>query len=100
MGYEYKIIVDLTPNQSLKLQNLILKQPLFSRKPYKENDFIEFRSSDNNNSDWMPNLYLLFETDGIYICNNSIAPIWHDLQLIKDYLESHDLSYRIIDYSD
>ncbi len=100
MGFEYKILVDLTPQQSLELQSLILEHPHFSRKPYKENDFIEFRHPDNDNPNSMPNLHLLFEADGIYICNNSITPIWNDLQIIKSYLEIHHLSYNIFDYSD
>jgi len=100
MSYEYKILVNLTPQQSLELQNLILKQPNFSRKPYLENDFIELRYPENSNPKELPTLYLLFETDGIYICNNSISSIWNDLQTIKSYLKEHHLSYSIFDYSD
>jgi len=100
MGFEYKILVDLTPQQSLKLQCLILEHPHFRQKPYAGNDFIEFRHPDNDNPNWMPNLYLLFETDGIYICHNSISSIWSDLQIIKNYLDIHHLSYHIFDYSD
>ena len=100
MGFEYKILVDLTAQQSSELQCLILEHPHFCRKPYAGNDFIEFRHPENNNPKWMPNLNLLFENDGIYICNNSITPIWNDLQMIRSYLENHDLTYRIFDYSD
>lgn len=100
MGFEYKILVDLTEQQSLELQCLILELPNFSRKPYEENNFIEFRHSDNVNLQWMPNLRLLFESDGIYICNHSTLAIWDDIKVIKYYLDINHLTYRIFDYSD
>ena len=100
MGFEYKIIVDLTPQQSLDLQGILLRQIGFSRKPYLENDYIEFRHQNNLNPKYMPNLTLLFETDGIYVCNYSITPIWDDLQIIKNYLKKNHFTYRIFDYSD
>lgn len=100
MGFEYKILVDLTPQQALDLQGILLRQIGFSRKPYKENDFIEFRHPENDNPNWMPNLTLLFETDGLYVCNYSITPIWEDLHTIKNYLEQHHLTFHIHAYSD
>ncbi len=100
MGFEYKILVDLTPQQSLELQYLILEHPHFRRKPYQENDFFEFRHPDHDNPDWMPNLKLLFEHDGIYICRYDHPELWRNLQLIQTYLQQHALVFTEVDYSE
>jgi hypothetical protein len=100
MGFEYKILVELSTKQSLKLQQILLQQIGFYRKPYLGHEYIEFRCLENSDPNYMPNLRLLFEIDGIYICNNSITSIWHDLHMIKKYLENNHLKYRIFDYSD
>ncbi|MBP5992956.1 MAG: hypothetical protein KA518_03350 [Acinetobacter sp.] len=100
MGFEYKILVDLTQQQSLELQNLILEQPCFSRKSDFKYDYIEFRHPNNLDQKYMPNLRLLFEADGIYICNNSTTSIWDDLTIIRNHIETNHLTYRIFDYSD
>ena len=97
MGYEYRILVELSEKQSLKVQQILLQQIGFYRKPYLEYEYIEFRSPENSDPKYMPNLRLLFEIDGIYILNNSNLNHWYGIESIKLFMSHEQLSFKILD---
>lgn len=48
----------------------------------------------------MPNISIIFEEDGIYICQYGSSYVWTDLDALKSYLENELIEYEIIDYQE
>jgi hypothetical protein len=99
MGFEYKIIVQLTKDQIQDISFLLEKNEYFEKKYYfGENEFWDFRHSANQGK--LPNLSIILEQDGIYICQNSASYLWTNLDELKNYIETKIIEYKILDYSD
>ncbi len=99
MGYEYKILAKFTEKQAKDILTLLEKNDLFDKKYYLNNqEFRDFRRSENKAE--MPDLFLIFELDGIYICQNSSSYIWQGLEGLKKYIETEKIDYEILDHSE
>ncbi|MBB5638494.1 hypothetical protein HDE68_004423 [Pedobacter cryoconitis] len=75
------------------------RNPYFEKKydfPGKENR--QFRHPENK--DEMPNLIIIVETDGLYICHFSTFYLWTWLEVLKNYLDSLGIGYTLIDYQE
>lgn len=96
MGYEFKVKTKLTAKQTLEIQNLLMQNKIFNRKhEYKGTLFWEFRFSDNKGE--MPNFCLVFEEDGIYVCEYALCDFWNQLSSVKEYFKNKHIEYSIIE---
>ncbi|MFD2562917.1 hypothetical protein [Aquimarina rubra] len=43
---------------------------------------------------------IIFENDGIYICQYNASYVWTELEELKHYLDDKSVTYTIIDYQD
>lgn len=99
MGYEYKIAAKLTDKQVADIQDILVKSRFFDQKnEFTHKVFWDFRHPDNKGK--MPNIHIVFENDGIYVCQNSAPYIWTDLVGLKEYLDKEIADYTIIDYDE
>lgn len=99
MGFEYKITAKFTRKQITEIQYLFENDKTFDKK-YEFNNtiFWDFRQAGNNGT--MPNISIIFENDGLYICQYSSSYMWKDLNPLKTYIENENIVYEIIDYQD
>lgn len=99
MGFEYKLKTKLTDRQTIEIQNLLENAHLFDKKyEFEHTLFWDFRHSENNGK--IPNISIIFENDGIYICQYSSSYLWTDLDELKNYIEKEHIQYETIDYQD
>lgn len=99
MGFEYKIRAKLTPQQISEIEQILSKNDYFEQKYWvKEQLFWDFRHSDNHEK--LPNVSLIIESDGVYICQWSAVEVWHYLDELKNYLHSQNIPIQIIDYQE
>ncbi|MCT2407777.1 hypothetical protein NZD88_09530 [Chryseobacterium antibioticum] len=99
MGFEYKITAKFTGKQITEIQYLFENDKTFDKKyEFNNKTFWDFRQPGNNGT--MPNISIIFENDGIYICQYSSSYVWKDLDLLKTYIENENIEYEIIDYQD
>lgn len=99
MGFEYKLKTKLTNQQTAEIQDLLENLAIFEKKyEYAHQLFWDFRYSENTGK--IPNISIIFEKDGIYICQWSSSYIWTDLQELKNYLEKEQIAYDLIDYQE
>lgn len=99
MGYEYKIIAKFTEKQVAEIQDLLLNSKTFDKQyEFENNIFLDFRRPGNSGK--IPNISIIFENDGIYICQYGSSYLWTDLDQLKYYIEEENIEYKIIDYSD
>jgi len=99
MGYEYKIIAKFTENQVSEIRDLLVNSKTFEKQyEFENNTFLDFRRPENSGK--IPNISIIFENDGIYICQYGSSYLWTDLDQLKDYIENENIEYEIIDYSD
>lgn len=97
MGNEYKLIARISREQKKDIFDILEKNKNFDRKDQSKLNF-EFRRSDNLGK--MPNTYIVIESDGIYICQNGASYLWTDLNDLKEYFETNEIKYKILDYSE
>lgn len=99
MGFEYKIQAKLTPQQSNEIAQILTKNDYFERKYWvNEQLFWDFRLPDNRGA--LPNVSLIIESDGVYVCQWSTAEVWQYLDELKMYLHSQNIPIQIIDYQE
>ncbi|WP_250253445.1 hypothetical protein [Chryseobacterium sp. Marseille-Q3244] len=99
MGFEYKLKTKLTDQQTTEIQDLLESSDLFEKKyEYAHQVFRDFRHAENTGE--MPNISIIFEEDGIYICQYGSSYVWKDLDELKNYIEKEQIAYKIIDYQD
>jgi hypothetical protein len=99
MGFEYKIVTKLSSEQYESICDLLERHAYFGKKYcYNGEELFEFRRPDNPGK--MPNIFITFEADGIYVCQNGSSFIWTDLDDLKKYLDEYAIQYKILDYSD
>lgn len=99
MGYEYKIIAKFTKKQVAEIRYLLVNSKTFEKQyEFENNIFLDFRRPENIGK--IPNISIIFENDGIYICQWGSSYLWTDLDQLKNYIEDENIEYRIIDYSD
>lgn len=99
MGFEYKIITKLNQKQISEVQQLLEQNNIFDKKYEFDNKlFWDFRKPDNTGK--MPNISVAFESDGIYICRHEGGFVWKNLENVKTYMESENVSYEILDYQE
>lgn len=99
MGFEYKLKTKLTDRQITEIENLLESAHLFDKKYEFENKlFRDFRHAENKGK--IPNISIIFENDGIYICQYSSSYLWTDLDELKNYMEKEHIQYETIDYQD
>jgi hypothetical protein len=99
MGFEYKLKTNLTDKQAAKIQDLLEGSPLFEKKyEYNNQLFWDFRYAENTGK--LPNISIIFEEDGIYICQWGSSYVWTDLDELKNYIKKEQIAYEIIDYQD
>lgn len=99
MGFEYKIKTKLTDKQTSEIQDLLESFALFEKKyEYAHQLFWDFRHKENTGK--MPNMSIIFEEDGIYICQYGSSYMWTDLNELKSYMEKEHIAYDILDYQD
>lgn len=97
MGFEYKLRVKLTNKQTSEIQFLLLDNITFDKKyKFDNKEFWEFREAENIGK--LPNINIVFENDGIYICQYSTSYLWTNLDKLKNYIESNKIKYKLIDY--
>ncbi len=100
MGFDYKILCKLNQQNIHEIEHtLIIEHAGFSRQHYDDYKYIEYRSNENQDPKYMPDLTLSFDPEGINLCKNSMQPIWVGIQMIQDYLTKHQIDYQILDYS-
>ncbi|AZA98287.1 hypothetical protein EG359_01120 [Chryseobacterium joostei] len=95
MGHEYKITAKLTQKQRSEIAELLENNRYFYERDEK---VVEFRHPENNGK--MPNLYVGFEPDGLYVCQNGSSYLWTYLDDLKEYFEKEIVDFEIIDYSE
>lgn len=99
MGFEYKLKTKLTDQQTTEIQNLLESSALFEKKyEYAHQLFWDFRHAENLGK--IPNISIMFEEDGIYICQWSSSYVWKDLDELKNYIENKQIEYGLIDYQE
>ena len=99
MGFEYKLKTILTDKQTNEIQDLLVDSITFDKKyKYDGKEFWDFKRPENNGK--MPNINIVFEEDGIYICQYGSSYLWTDIEYLKDYIENEKIEYKIIDYQD
>lgn len=99
MGFEYKLKTKLTDKQTAVIQGLLVNSITFDKKyKFDGKEFWDFRRAENNGK--MPNINIVFEEDGIYICQYGSSYLWTDIENLKDYIDSEKIEYKIIDYQD
>ncbi|GAA0718270.1 hypothetical protein GCM10009430_16170 [Aquimarina litoralis] len=99
MGFEYKIITKLHQKQISEVQQLLEQNHIFDKKYEFDNKlFWDFRKPGNKGK--MPNISVAFESDGIYICRHEGGFVWKNLENVKTYMESENVSYEILDYQE
>ncbi|MDN3692657.1 hypothetical protein QWZ06_10395 [Chryseobacterium tructae] len=99
MGLEYKLKAKLTEQQTADIQDLLENAVLFEKKyEHAHQLFWDFRHAENTGE--MPNISIIFEEDGIYICQYGSSYVWTDLDELKNYIEKEQIAYKIIDYQD
>jgi len=99
MGFEYKLKTKLTDKQTIEIQGLLVDNKTFDKKyKFDGKEFWDFRRADNNGK--MPNINIVFEEDGIYICQYGSSYLWTDIENLKDYIDNEKIEYKIIDYQD
>lgn len=99
MGFEYKLKTKLTDQQTAEIQDLLENSALFEKKQeYAHQLFWDFRHVENMGK--IPNMSIIFEEDGIYICQWGSSYVWTDLDELKNYIEKEQINYEIIDYQD
>lgn len=99
MGFEYKLKTKLTDQQTAEIQDLLEKSVLFEKKyEYGHQLFWDFRHAENTGK--IPNISIIFEEDGIYICQWSSSYLWKDLEELKNYLVKEHIEYDLIDYQE
>ncbi len=97
MGFEYKLKVKLTTKQTEEIQDLLIKNIAFEKKYNLEGKaYFYFKKAENNSE--MPNINIMFEEDGIYICQYNSANLWADISLLKNYLEGNNINFEIMEY--
>lgn len=99
MGFEYKLRIELTDKQTNEIQDLFVKSNEFDKK-YELNNkvFWDFRKAENKGE--IPNISVIFEEDGIYICQYYTSYLWSGLDDLKKYIECIKIECEIIDYQD
>jgi len=95
MGHEYKIEAKFTQKQRSEIAYVLESNKYFHERTTK---FLEFRHPDNTGK--MPNLYVAFEPDGLYVCQNGTPYLWEFLEDLKEYFEKEIVDFEIIDYSE
>ncbi len=99
MGYEYKIVTKLTEKQIAEIQDLLVTNIIFDKKyEFNSKMFWDFRQPENNGE--MPNISIIFENDGIYVCQYSSSYLWNHLGDLKNYIETQKIKFKLIDYQD
>lgn len=99
MGFEYKIEADFTAGQLQEITDLLERNPYFEKKyNFQGKENRQFRHPENKAE--MPNLIIIFEIDGIYICQFGTSYLWTWLEVLKSYLDSNEITYIIIDYQE
>ncbi|UHO39795.1 hypothetical protein H5J24_07000 [Chryseobacterium capnotolerans] len=99
MGFEYKLKTKLTDQQTAEIEDLLENSALFEKKyEYTHQLFWDFRHAENTGK--LPNMSIIFEEDGIYICQWSSSYVWTDLDELKNYIKKEQIAYEIIDYQD
>ncbi|GFD83789.1 hypothetical protein KUL118_66510 [Tenacibaculum sp. KUL118] len=99
MGFEYKLRSILTNKQINDIQFLLLDNITFDKKYKFDNKvFWEFREAENNGK--LPNVTIVFENDGIYICQYGSSYLWTNLDKLKDYIKSNKIEYQPINYQE
>lgn len=99
MGFEYKIQAKLTPKQTAEIEQILAKNVYFERKYWVEGQlFWDFRHSENRGE--LPNVSLIIESDGVYICQWSAVEVWQYLDELKNYLHSQNIPIKVIDYQE
>ncbi|WP_157541453.1 hypothetical protein [Hymenobacter aerophilus] len=99
MGFEYKISTFCTAEQLSNIRNFLQKHKYFDRNRLAyDKEFTEFRTAENTGV--MPNLSIITEDDGIYICQHGSSYMWQDIEELKLYLQEEQIQYTIIDYQD
>lgn len=99
MGYEYKIKAKFTEEQKCDILTLLKTHKDFDKEyTFAGKHFIDLRCADNRGK--MPNLFISFEENGLYLCQNGSSYLWTDLESLKSYLEALKIEYEIHDYSE
>ncbi|NQX43288.1 hypothetical protein SAMN05421820_11651 [Pedobacter steynii] len=99
MGFEYKIKADFTTGQIQEIAGLLERNPYFEKKySFQGKENRQFRHPENKGQ--MPNLIVIFEIDGIYICQFAASFLWTGLEVLKSYLDSNGITYIITDYQE
>jgi hypothetical protein len=97
MGFEYKLTVKLTAKQTEEIQDLLIKKIAFEKKyNLGGKEYFNFKNAVNNSE--MSNITIMFEEDGIYICQYNSANLWTDIGLLKYYMEGNKINYEIMEY--
>ena len=99
MGHEYKLLMQPTLAQHKALVTLLESHSFFHRRyHYAGQEIREFRHPDNHGK--MPNLCVIFEPDGLYICQNGAPYPWQHLGALKSYLAQVAIAYSVLDYNE
>jgi hypothetical protein len=48
----------------------------------------------------MPHISVIFEVDGIYVCQNGSLDLWQYLEDLKKYITLEKVEFKIIDYDE
>ncbi|MDO4727715.1 MAG: hypothetical protein Q4B43_01790 [Bacteroidota bacterium] len=92
MGFEYKIKTKLTTLQITEIVELIETNACFERKyQVNGNDFWDLKHTENQGD--LPNVSLMLESDGIYICQWGTQDLWQHLDKLKNYFETENTAF-------
>lgn len=98
MGNEYKIKAVLSAADREAITGMLEKHQHFNRKINTGDNFIyEFQDMDSNTGP-MPDVSLIFETDGIYCCRYNGAPPLKSFEMLLAYLEKSGIGFQIVSY--
>lgn len=98
MGCEYNIKAVLSAADRKAITDLLENHPHFNRKINTRDNFIYEFQDMNSNTGPMPDVSLIFESDGIYCCRYDGAPPLKSFEILHSYLEKSGIGFQIISY--
>ncbi|MGX7666735.1 hypothetical protein [Flavobacterium pedocola] len=96
MGFEYKIVTRLTAEQVKTIKNIVQNEKTFDKK-YECNGQEIWELRKDTNKGKMPNTGIIFEADGIYICQYESPHPFAYLDKLKNYLDNENITYQLSD---
>ena len=99
MGFEFKVISNLTANEINDIHLLLDNNELLEKKYEFENKLFWDLKNYESKSD-MPDTTITIEQNGIYICQYLSSYLWTNVDNLKNYFEKEVKEFKVDKYED